>query len=322
MEKIKFRVDGNQIAVEARPVVITAGTVGLEAEFVFDSQWDTLSKILVFKAGEKVVATALAGNTHSIPWEVLEKPNQWLCVGVYGANGEGTVVIPTLWAKVSVIHTGTEPEGDPALEPSAPIWQEAVALAELGASAEQELRAAVDSLSEELQLSDGTRNLGDMFSELLTLDRYNEYMLDQHADNKENPHNVTCEQIGAVTEDALMGQVIDINVVMESVSEMAHNNAVDIAIHTNTDENPNPHEITCEKIGAVERVEYDELVNAYKAFIAEDFSQFSDKVSDLDAYTSLYLATKEELNTAIGDIETALDSILAIQNELIGGDGV
>lgn len=31
-------------------------------------------------------------------------------------------------------------------------------------------------------------------------------------------------------------------------------------------------------------------------------------------------ATKEELNTAIGDIETALDGIIAIQNELIGGN--
>ena len=32
--------------------------------------------------------------------------------------------------------------------------------------------------------------------------------------------------------------------------------------------------------------------------------------------------TKEEINTQIGDIETALDAIIAIQNELIGGDGV
>lgn len=32
--------------------------------------------------------------------------------------------------------------------------------------------------------------------------------------------------------------------------------------------------------------------------------------------------TREELNTRIGDIETALDSIIAIQNSLIGGDSV
>ena len=33
-------------------------------------------------------------------------------------------------------------------------------------------------------------------------------------------------------------------------------------------------------------------------------------------------ATKEELLTAVGNIETAIDIIIAIQNELIGGDSV
>ena len=32
--------------------------------------------------------------------------------------------------------------------------------------------------------------------------------------------------------------------------------------------------------------------------------------------------TREEFDSAIGDIETALDSIITIQNELIGGDRV
>lgn len=33
-------------------------------------------------------------------------------------------------------------------------------------------------------------------------------------------------------------------------------------------------------------------------------------------------ATKQYVDDSVGDIETALDSIIAIQNELIGGDGV
>lgn len=263
MEKIKLRVTENQIEVLKRPAVITAGTVGLEAEFMFDSQWDTLSKILVFKAGEKVVTTALTGYSCIVPWEVLEHPKQWLRVGVYGANGEGTVVIPTLWAEVAVIHTGADPTGDPATDPTLPIWQEAVTLAEQGAAAEQELRSGVDSLAQELNITNESPNLGDAFSELLVLDRENAYRLNEHTDDRENPHHVTCEQIGAAT----LENLIDVNVQIQGVSDLAHNNAVEIAIHTNTEDNPNPHEITCKKIGAMTKDEVDAAVAEGKAVI-------------------------------------------------------
>lgn len=305
MEKIKFRVTGNQIEVLERPAVITAGTVGLEAEFTFDSQWDRLSKILVFKAGEKVIATALAGNAHSVPWEVLEKPNQWLCVGVYGANGEGSVVIPTLWAKVAVIHTGTEPEGDPALEPSAPIWQEAVALAELGASAEQELRAGVDSLAEELNLEDKPRNLGDMFSELLALDRSNGYMLNEHTENRENPHNVTCEQIGAAT----LEDILNVNAHMQDVAVVAQDNAVDIAIHLNTDDNPNPHEITCEKIGAVTKEQHDKDIKDAKDWARYLSDETWNEIENVRAgiYDDMYV--KYEVNAMVAESKAVIVTV-------------
>lgn len=279
MEKIKLQVSGNQIEVTERPSVITAGTVGMTAEFAFDRQWDSLSKIALFKAGDKVIATTLEENAHTVPWEVLKSSNQWLCIGVYGANREGTVVIPTLWAKISVIHTGTNPEGDPAVDPTTPIWQEALVKAEMGADAQQQLQTAVEGLAQELCPTLDSPTLSNVMTELIALDRYNEYMLNDHTDNRENPHNVTCEQLGALT----MEHLIDVNVQIQGVSEMAHNNAVDMAIHANTEESPNPHEITCDKIGA---------------------------------------ATKEELQASIGDMESVLDGILAIQNQLIGGEDV
>ena len=152
MEKIKLRVTGNQIEVTQRPAVITAGTVGLAVEFSFDSQWEKLAKTAVFKAGDKVVATMPEKDTCSVPWEVLEKPNVWLHIGVYGANGDGTAVIPTLWAKVAVIHTGADPEGDPALEPTAPVWQavlsrlEEVTAEGVGAATREEMDVVQDHL--------------------------------------------------------------------------------------------------------------------------------------------------------------------------------
>ena len=124
MQKIKLQVTGNTVEVTQCPGVITSGTVGLPVEFTFDSQWDGLSKTVVFRADEKVIAVAEPDAQTAVPWEVLEKPNVWLRIGVYGANEDGSVVIPTLWVNVAVIHTGTDPQGDPALEHTLPVWQE------------------------------------------------------------------------------------------------------------------------------------------------------------------------------------------------------
>jgi len=168
MERIKLRVLGSQIEVAERPAAITAGTVGLAVEFTFDSQWEGLAKTAVFRAGDKVIATTLERDTHTVPWEVLEKPDLWLSIGVYGANAEGTVVIPTLWAKVAVVHTGVDPEGDPALEPSVPIWQEVL--------------TQVNNIAP--AVSDHINNVGG-----------------------DNPHGVTCEQIGAATKEEAQSPV-------------------------------------------------------------------------------------------------------------------
>lgn len=159
MEKIKLQVSGSQIQVVERPAAITAGTVGLEAEFSFDSHWENVGKTVIFRAGDKVITAALQGDTHIVPWEVLEKPDLWLVVGIYGANAEGTVVIPTLWTKVAAIYTGVEPEGDPALEPANPVWQQTL--------------ARVANMEPQLQ---------------------------SHISNMNNPHGITCDQLGAVTQ--------------------------------------------------------------------------------------------------------------------------
>ncbi len=158
MEKIKLQVSGSQIQVVARPAAITAGTVGLQVEFTFDSHWDNLGKTVIFRAGDKVITAALESYTHIVPWEVLEKPDLWLSIGVYGANAEGTVVIPTLWSKVAAGYTGVDPEGDPALEPANPIWQQTVARV---ANMEPQLQEHINGI---------------------------------------NPHGITCDQIGAVTQ--------------------------------------------------------------------------------------------------------------------------
>jgi hypothetical protein len=124
MDGIRIEVTGNIARVIEKPARITSGTVGLPVEFTFDSQWDGLTRVAVFRAG---CVTKTIDNTQekgTVPWEVLVRPDVWLCVGVYGTNDDGTIVIPTIWANVSAIQQGVTPSVDPSTDPSLPIWQE------------------------------------------------------------------------------------------------------------------------------------------------------------------------------------------------------
>lgn len=120
MDGIKIEVAGNIARVIERPARITSGTVGLPIEFTFDSQWDLLRKITVFRAGDIIKSVE---NPNTVPWEVLERPGAWLSIGVYGTNTDGSIVIPTMWANVCVVHVGVNPDGDPTTDPTLPIWQ-------------------------------------------------------------------------------------------------------------------------------------------------------------------------------------------------------
>lgn len=124
MDGIKIEVTGNIARVIERPAKITSGTIGLPVDFTFDSQWDGLHKVAVFRAGPIIKTVDNPGAGTTVPWEVLDKPCAWLSIGVYGTNEDGSIAIPSIWANVSVIHVGVNPDGDPSTDPTLPIWQE------------------------------------------------------------------------------------------------------------------------------------------------------------------------------------------------------
>ena len=123
MDKIKIDVTGNIARVIEKPTRITSGTVGLPVEFTFDSQWDGLTKIAVFRAGDIIKSVDLPGAETTVPWELLVSAGAWLSIGVYGVNADGSVAIPTTWANVRAINEGATPDGDPTTDPTLPIWQ-------------------------------------------------------------------------------------------------------------------------------------------------------------------------------------------------------
>lgn len=123
MEQIQIEVSGNIAKIKSRPARITSGTVGLRVTFSFDGPWATLNKTAVFRAGRIQRVVENISTVVTIPWEVLQTPKQQLSIGVYGVNESGTIVIPTIWANAGSIQVGVDPEGDPATEPTPPLWK-------------------------------------------------------------------------------------------------------------------------------------------------------------------------------------------------------
>ena len=129
---------------------VTVGAVGIPVYFNFSEDWEGLSKIAVFKAGDTsvtqdldAVEMAVFQNKTTVPHEVLTTAYERLWVGIYGMNPQGTVVTPTIWADIGAIQPGTElVDVDPS-EPT-PSW-----VAQVQAAAEMALDIAED-LQEEI----------------------------------------------------------------------------------------------------------------------------------------------------------------------------
>lgn len=99
---------------------ITTSSVGIPVTLQLAPDFTGLAKTLVFKAGTVSVDMVLVGDaTESlVPPNVLVKAGERLYVGIYAADGEGNIVIPTIWAFAGLIETGTLPSG---VDPSDPV---------------------------------------------------------------------------------------------------------------------------------------------------------------------------------------------------------
>ena len=95
MNEILFRAHGRKACV-AFCGDLTSGSVGLPIKFEFDSAWDGLQKTAIFKGSGTTVDVVLTGDTAAVPAEVMEDSGLSLKVGVWGADPDGNVVIPTV----------------------------------------------------------------------------------------------------------------------------------------------------------------------------------------------------------------------------------
>ena len=128
---IRLIVNGREARCETSEP-LTSGSVGMTVSFALSSEWENLSAIAVFRGSGTEADVALLEECCTVPAEVLAEAGGLLWIGVYGQNGAGTTVIPTVWARAGQIRQGTAPSGvDPA--EASPSWsaqvQAAAALA-------------------------------------------------------------------------------------------------------------------------------------------------------------------------------------------------
>ncbi|MBQ9169186.1 MAG: hypothetical protein IJX67_12400 [Oscillospiraceae bacterium] len=117
----KIKVSGTTATVDWS-IEIPKGLVGGKVQIEYtDDIWSGLNKTVVFR-GSVTRDVLDNGNEVIIPAEVLSRSGSNLFVGVYGTDAEKDLGLPTFWAKLGVIRDAADPEGDPASDPSLPVW--------------------------------------------------------------------------------------------------------------------------------------------------------------------------------------------------------
>lgn len=128
---------------------IPADILGAEVAFTFDTDWDGLSKTVVFKGGQ-TVHLLNPGSVVPIPQEVLHTPGQRLYVGVLGTDSRQDQVIPTLWAELGQIRSSAASTGSAAEDPALPVWAQLQAAmgnpADLKTLSKENLVSAINSM--------------------------------------------------------------------------------------------------------------------------------------------------------------------------------
>ena len=127
---VQISINGAHAAVRKQEV-LTVGMVGAIAEFLFyDDAWDSLSKVAVFQQGNVTKDAVIVDGKATIPWEVLQLPGIPVSIGVYGAREDGSVVVPTVWAKTNPVQPAADPSGDESYPPTPDIGEQVLMIAE------------------------------------------------------------------------------------------------------------------------------------------------------------------------------------------------
>lgn len=145
---ISVTINTRQAVVEEKER-LTVGSVGIQVQFDFSSDWDELTQIACFKAGDEgaIFHVGIGANrTVVIPGSLFSSANEGepLFAGAFGEK-DGEIVIPTLWASLGAIRPSV---ADDSSESGAPeeYWRDSIA--EIAKDAEDVAYEALDYASD------------------------------------------------------------------------------------------------------------------------------------------------------------------------------
>ena len=155
MTSIKLIVTGASARAEVDGL-LTSGMVGIPVTIVCDGAWDGLTKSMVCRAGSIVKTILNVRGTATVAHECMV-PNQTLFIGIEGRNADGTLVIPTVWARCGLICSGANADADHSTDPTLSVWAQIQAmignLDDLETEAKNNL---VDAVNEAMKNGGGT----------------------------------------------------------------------------------------------------------------------------------------------------------------------
>lgn len=136
---------------------ITSGSVGLVVKFVCSEEWAELTKVAVFRRGLNAAEELLTGDSCTVPARLLREPGEHLLIGLYGTDGSGNLVIPTVWADAGRILPGVGTNLDPTPEEQTLLDQLIKALrqdAEFAAASAVNAAVAMETAQDQAGLSE------------------------------------------------------------------------------------------------------------------------------------------------------------------------
>lgn len=128
MTSIKLTVTGAE-AWATVTGILTSGMVGIPVTIEYDEAWDGLTKNLMCRCSpwgsdDGEIRTRLnVGEASTVAHEVMQ-PDMYLYLGVEGFSADGTLVIPTAWAKCGKIEYGANTCEDPSTDPELTVWNQ------------------------------------------------------------------------------------------------------------------------------------------------------------------------------------------------------
>ena len=117
----KIQVSGSNASLVSSES-IPAGIVGARIQIDYAADiWQRLQKTVIFQGA--VTKDVLTNSSMvTVPPEVVAKANVNLSVGVYGTDANGSIAVPTIWARLGTVRRAASPSGDTTTAPTLPVW--------------------------------------------------------------------------------------------------------------------------------------------------------------------------------------------------------